>query len=444
MARTKFRTLLLANKRRKGFRGVQKQNIVRQQSDDGLRPNVGETTEVIGSEHTAMERKLCNSPLNMTLSGKQSRFTRRRAREEGFTSSLSTYQEACGSALINLSLLRSLCRKMKCSKCFSKKSGFQLLVNEKKRHGLAMELYVKCVHCFTILDVETSTKLGNGVFDVNRRATLACNSVKGGRQALANFYGIMNLPPPVTCRAFNNDLKKSAGAVREKANEVMLQASERIRTITICENPQLDKEDPTLAVPVAVSVDGTWQKRGFSSKNGVVFVIANGTGEIIDAEVLSLFCQECNHHRNDSCDSEAYRKWTESHNSHCTVNFEGSSGAMEAIGATQIFERSVDTRKLKYTTFVGDGDSSTYHVVSKRMQEMYGERYIVKKEECVGHIQKRMGNALRSFVTDMKGKKLSDGKTVGGKGRLTKDTIDKFQRYFGKAIRENTGEKMIR
>ena len=304
-----------------------------------------------------------------------------------------------------------------------------------------MELYVKCVHCFNILEFETSTKIGNGVFEVNRRATLACNSLKGGRQTLADFCGIMNLPPPVTFRAFNNDLKKSSGAAGEKANEIMLQASERIRNVIICENPQLEKEDPTSAVPVAVSVDGTWQKRGFSSKNGVVFVIAIGTGEIIDAEVLSLFCQECNHHRNDPCDSEAYRKWKESHNRYCTVNCEGSSGAMEAIGATRIFERSVDTRKLKYTTFVGDGDSSTYHVVSKRMLEIYGERYIVKKEECVGHIQKRMGNALRSFVTDMKGKKLSDGKTVGGKGRLTKDTIDKFQRYFGKAIRENTGEK---
>ena len=114
---------------------------------------------------------------------------------------------------------------MKFSICFSKKSGFQLLVNQKKRHGLAKELCFKCVHCFTILGFEASTKIGNRVFEVNRRATLACNSVKGGRQTLANFCGIMNLPPPVTCRAFSNDLKMSSGAAREKANEIMLQAS---------------------------------------------------------------------------------------------------------------------------------------------------------------------------------------------------------------------------
>ena len=93
----------------------------------------------------------------------------------------------------------------------------------------------------------------------------------------------------------------------------------------------------------------------------------------------------------------------DSHNSHCTVNCEGLSGAMEAIGATQIVERSVGTQKLKYTPFVGDGDSSTYHVVIKRTQDIYGERYVVTTEECGGQIQKRLGNALRSFVTDMKG-----------------------------------------
>ena len=39
----------------------------------------------------------------------------------------------------------------------------------------------------------------------------------------------------------------------------------------------------------------------------------------------------------------------------------------------------------------------------------------------------------------MKGKKLLDGKTVGGKGRLTDKVIDKMQNYYGKAIRGNKG-----
>ena len=39
----------------------------------------------------------------------------------------------------------------------------------------------------------------------------------------------------------------------------------------------------------------------------------------------------------------------------------------------------------------------------------------------------------------MKGKKLSDGKTVGGRGQLTDKVIDKMQNYYGKAIRGNKG-----
>lgn len=32
---------------------------------------------------------------------------------------------------------------------------------------------------------------------------------------------------------------------------------------------------------------------------------------------------------------------------------------------------------------------------------------------------------------------MSDDKTVGGKGRLTKERMDSFQRYYGKTIGEN-------
>ena len=39
----------------------------------------------------------------------------------------------------------------------------------------------------------------------------------------------------------------------------------------------------------------------------------------------------------------------------------------------------------------------------------------------------------------MKGKKVSDGKTIGGRNRLTDNLIDSFQRYYGKALRQNKG-----
>ena len=110
---------------------------------------------------------------------------------------------------------------------------------------------------------------------------------------------------------------------------------------------------------------------------------------------------------------------------------------MEAVAAVDIFSRSINSRRLKYTTFVGGGDIICFDRVKEAMFAKYGDTYEVTKEECVGHVQKRLGTALRKYKNDMKSKRLSDGKGVGGKGRLTDKVTDKMQNYYGKAIKEN-------
>ena len=41
-------------------------------------------------------------------------------------------------------------------------------------------------------------------------------------------------------------------------------------------------------------------------------------------------------------------------------------------------------------------NSSCFVVVAKACAENYGDEYIVVKEECVGHVQKRMGSGMRN------------------------------------------------
>ncbi|GFV27167.1 uncharacterized protein TNCV_927591 [Trichonephila clavipes] len=43
-----------------------------------------------------------------------------------------------------------------------------------------------------------------------------------------------------------------------------------------------------------VSVDGTWQRRGHSSLNGCVAVLSFDTGKVLDLEVMSKWCRNCN------------------------------------------------------------------------------------------------------------------------------------------------------
>ena len=69
---------------------------------------------------------------------------------------------------------------------------------------------------------------------------------------------------------------------------------------------------------------------------------------------------------------------------------------MESEGAKSIFLRSLEKR-LKYITFIGDGDSSSFGVNAEACKTTHGDDYIVIKEECQGHIQKHMGHALREL-----------------------------------------------
>ncbi|GFS71795.1 hypothetical protein TNCV_3714921 [Trichonephila clavipes] len=48
-----------------------------------------------------------------------------------------------------------------------------------------------------------------------------------------------------------------------------------------------------------------------------------------------------------------------------------------------------------------------------------------------------MGSRLRRFKARMRGQKLSDGKALCGKNRLTEASIDQLQTYYGLVIRRN-------
>ena len=108
---------------------------------------------------------------------------------------------------------------------------------------------------------------------------------------------------------------------------------------------------------------------------------------------------------------------------------------METVGAVRIFERSYVELGLKYKDMLGDGDSATYSSIVD--SKPYGDECVPKKLECIGHVQKRVGSRLRMLKNTYKGRKLSDGKGLAGKGRLTDAKIDVLQNYYGLAVREN-------
>ncbi|GFS79952.1 uncharacterized protein TNCV_750941 [Trichonephila clavipes] len=81
-------------------------------------------------------------------------------------------------------------------------------------------------------------------------------------------------------------------------------------------------------------------------------------------------------------------------------------------------------------------------VIVKRLttcaRKVYGPDIVIKKEECINHVSKRLGTALRSTVKDCR----AQGISLGGKahGSLKEATIKKLTTYYQKAILRNKGD----
>ena len=95
---------------------------------------------------------------------------------------------------------------------------------------------------------------------------------------------------------------------------------------------------------------------------------------------------------------------------------------MEVIGAKTMFQRSIEKNRLRYTEYFGDGDSKG----DAEVKDMY-ECVIVEKQECVGHVQNRIGNRLRALKRKRKEVKMADRKADepnSNKNKKEKDPLD--------------------
>ena len=96
--------------------------------------------------------------------------------------------------------------------------------------------------------------------------------------------------PYISGTGYRKQQKTILDILGKHAQEEMKEAG-----IRLCKTLQVQDKaisDNSL-LDVAVSFDGTWAKRGFTSMTGVVFVISVDTGEVLDSDVLSKTCEQC-------------------------------------------------------------------------------------------------------------------------------------------------------
>jgi hypothetical protein len=95
----------------------------------------------------------------------------------------------------------------------------------------------------------------------------------------------MNILLPVAKEAYKKHILQIEKATKSNAEAEMKDAAKGLREDFDRHPNDIEMDGGEMIANVSLTVDGTSQKRGYSSKIGVVFVISVEMGEILDYEV---------------------------------------------------------------------------------------------------------------------------------------------------------------
>ena len=90
-----------------------------------------------------------------------------------------------------------------------------------------------------------------------------------------------------------------------------------------------------VVVDAGVSIEGSWNQRGWSARDGVVAVISIDTGKVLDVIFLSNSCATCEKmerkQREGAISRMDYLGWVIRHEQNCFHNHEGSSQVIDSF-----------------------------------------------------------------------------------------------------------------
>ncbi|GFV85403.1 uncharacterized protein TNCV_3772281 [Trichonephila clavipes] len=327
-----------------------------------------------------------------------------------FDEEIAEYQRKplTGNRIIDMEVLLNLFLLLRCPRCFEE----GILLSEDSTYGLCSNFVIRCKHCDFYSGFSSSKKTLNCP-EVNTRFVYGMRQIGKGFSAGFKLCGTLNLPR-LSKTAYANHENKLMSVISEVSELSMQKAASELLVL----HPTKNK-----IVECGISVDGTWQRRGYSSMNECVAALSVDTGKVVDIEIMSSYRRTC---RKISIMPRSIESETFAADHVCHSNFQGSALKMEAVGATRIFQRSIVKRGLKYAHYYGDGDSKGFISV----KDTYGKDSVTKYE-CIGHVQKRVCARLRKLK--------SKNKNLSGKGKLTDFFIDRLQNYYGIAVRSNVG-----
>ncbi|GFY20721.1 uncharacterized protein TNCV_1119551 [Trichonephila clavipes] len=177
--------------------------------------------------------------------------------------------------IIDLNMLNDIFNNIaKCRYC-DKSFCFDAAENKSSCKGLATSVSATCKYCGS---GHTSNTVSDG-YEVNLRFVYGMRCIGMGKSAAQIFCALMNLPPPP--------------AKFERLYTPIFKALETVSSRSMVNSVNEAVIENEHNKNIAIALDGTWQKRGHSSKNGVVTATSLDNGKVIDFEFLSKYCFEC-------------------------------------------------------------------------------------------------------------------------------------------------------
>ena len=166
-----------------------------------------------------------------------------------------------GNRIIDMELFAAVIHMLGCPP--GKNTSIILQEDYEKKKGLASLLTVKCT-AFDFCNYFYTSRSYDSTFDINTKAAYSMRAIGQLYSGLETFTSLMNLPKPVTADNYYKIINRLVKTTKAVADITMQDAREELRA---------DSSSNAIK-DVEVSSDGTWQRRGYSSLNGVVTVIS--------------------------------------------------------------------------------------------------------------------------------------------------------------------------
>ena len=254
-----------------------------------------------------------------------------------------------------------------------------------KQEGLASIIGCKFKGCGHELIFNTSTKTkgltGKMFWTNNLAAVWGQMTTGGGFNTLEESLSVLNVLV-MTKQSFMHTEQIIGKWWWSVLEESMKAAGRQERQIAI------NKQQHHHSVPaITVIVDAGWSKRthkhSYNALSCVGVIFGKETKKLLFIGVRNKYCAVCA--KDTTKEHECFKNWT------------GSSSSMESDIILEGFSKAEEQHGLRYTSFIGDGDSSVHSTLRENIK-VWG--HAITKLECANHAVKCFRSHLENLVKD--------------------------------------------